>query len=489
MTVGSGTVNVNKRKEQPGLVVLIQCIGVVVGLWMHSSYVSTSLHESVTNEVWEQLEEFAADLALSAPGGKPASTIQNAPVRGEIGCVLIDDARRVTATSPHTHQDAAFKGGATLTWESAGRPGTGWKHFHRVQVDGATGSYLALIRTLAGGGQRLLVYVPVAVRDQHAATLMKPVWPITAITLAWIGTVLALTTFMMSNRRTKAKARSDSTVLSTHVRQARSLVRTRDAVIFGLAKLADSRDTDTGEHLDRISTYSTILATALSQDPDYSDRIDAEFVRLIGISSALHDIGKVGIEDRILLKPGSLTDEERTRMQEHTTIGGECLREIEQRLGTSNFLQMAREIAYAHHEKWNGCGYPYGLSAEEIPLAARIVAIADAYDALSSRRVYKPAIPHAHCAEIIRTDAGTHFDPGIVAVWNTVEARFQAISEQYVAEDVESSISLDVVFPEPRQDTPVDTPPDEVDQPMAAPTAPVVDAPLSDIGRTTDTRG
>ena len=139
----------------------------------------------------------------------------------------------------------------------------------------------------------------------------------------------------------------------------------------------------------------------------------------------------MGIADRILRKPGSLNDNERAIMATHTTIGGECLREIEQRLGSSNFLQMAREIALHHHERWDGNGYPVGLAGTAIPLSARIVAIVDVYDALSSKRVYKQAISHNECVAVIREEAGKHFDPDLVDVWLRIETTFHDISRQH----------------------------------------------------------
>ena len=198
-----------------------------------------------------------------------------------------------------------------------------------------------------------------------------------------------------------------------------------------MAKLADSRDPETGDHLERISTYSTALASCLRRNPKFRDQVTPSFVRIIGISSALHDIGKVGIEDSILKKAGSLTEGERQRMQLHTAIGGECLAEIEQRLGSSNFLQMAREIALAHHERWDGAGYPDGLSGKDIPLSARIVAITDVYDALSCKRVYKRAMAHSECVAIICSQSGKHFDPDIVEAWLSIESRFCEIALQY----------------------------------------------------------
>ncbi|HEX4129009.1 MAG TPA: HD domain-containing phosphohydrolase [Pirellulales bacterium] len=226
----------------------------------------------------------------------------------------------------------------------------------------------------------------------------------------------------------------------------KDLARTQNAVIFGLAKLAESRDPATGRHLERIAHFSTRFATALRRLPKYREEVTPAFVRLIGISSALHDIGKVGVEDHVLLKPGSLNARERLDMQLHAALGGECIREIELQLGSSNFLEMAREIAFCHHEHWNGRGYPAGLAGEAVPLAARIVAIADVYDALSVRRVYKQPLPHERCVEIIRSEAGKQFDPDLVQVFLSIEGEFRDIARQFAnpmdqpAEpDVESS--------------------------------------------------
>lgn len=215
------------------------------------------------------------------------------------------------------------------------------------------------------------------------------------------------------------------------VKRAKELVRTRNAVIFGLAKLAESRDTDTGLHLERIALYSTRLATALRRQPRYRGVVSPHFVQMIGVSSALHDIGKVGVCDSVLLKRGRLTANERRHMQTHATLGGECIRQIEMRIGNSSFLSMACEIAFHHHERWDGAGYPAGLEGEAIPLAARIVAIVDVYDALVSRRVYKEAFSHEKCIEMIRSEMGKQFDPELVNVLLSIEGQFRAISDRY----------------------------------------------------------
>jgi HD-GYP domain-containing protein (c-di-GMP phosphodiesterase class II) len=234
-------------------------------------------------------------------------------------------------------------------------------------------------------------------------------------------------------------------------RTTQELIRTRDAVIFGLAKLDESRDQDTGHHLERIALYSTRLATALRRHPRYAEVVTPGFVRLIGISSALHDIGKVGIEDSILQKPGRLSNDERFRMQLHSAVGGECIYQIERRLGNSNFLEMAREIALSHHERWDGSGYPAGTSGERIPLAARIVAIADVYDALASPRVYKAAYPHEKCVSIIAEEAGRQFDPDLVEVFLSIEHQFREIATRFRDEAPLAAVSRgEAVPPAPR---------------------------------------
>jgi HD-GYP domain-containing protein (c-di-GMP phosphodiesterase class II) len=255
-----------------------------------------------------------------------------------------------------------------------------------------------------------------------------------AMAFVWtIGLQSAIAYFLLARlqgEHLRRQSKSDEQSLQ----HTRDLLRTRDAVIFGLAKLAESRDPETGHHLERISLYSTRLAAAISRDPKYSRVITPSFVRLIGISSALHDIGKVAVEDSVLLKPGELTSSERFRMQLHVEVGAESIREIERRLGTSNFLEMAREIANSHHERWDGEGYPSRLAGEKIPLAARIVAIADVYDALSARRVYKEALPHSECVEIIRQEAGRQFDPELVRIFLDVAPQFEEIAQRFADE-------------------------------------------------------
>lgn len=250
------------------------------------------------------------------------------------------------------------------------------------------------------------------------------------IVFLWICSSQSIVAYLILSRWNAVTTQRRSADADSIARQNHDLVRTRDAVIFGLAKLAESRDPETGLHLERIAIYAVRLANAMRRDPRFTDRISAAFVKNIEISSALHDIGKVGVEDAILLKPSRLTAEERAKIELHTTIGGDCIQQIENRLGASNFLEMAREIAVCHHERWDGAGYPMGLSREEIPLAARIISIADVYDALSVRRVYKPAYSHEKCVEIIQAGAGSQFDPAIVEIFLQIESDFQRCAEE-----------------------------------------------------------
>jgi PAS domain S-box-containing protein len=211
----------------------------------------------------------------------------------------------------------------------------------------------------------------------------------------------------------------------------------RTATILGLAKLAEYRDEDTGTHLERIREYARIIAQELARQPQYRGYITREYIEDIYNSSILHDIGKVGVPDAILLKPGKLTREEFEIIKTHATLGGDALREVETQIEGQTFLTLGKEIAYFHHEKWDGSGYPKGLKGEKIPLSARIVALADVYDALTSKRIYKEAFSHRQALEIIVKDRGTHFAPDVVDAFMTHEAAFRRIREALHGTQVE----------------------------------------------------
>lgn len=230
--------------------------------------------------------------------------------------------------------------------------------------------------------------------------------------------------FMASRRYRDTVERANSELQAEVARQVREGLAKRNALIFGLAKLADYRDTDTGAHLERIGLYARLLANQLrATNPE----IDDAWIERLVLASSLHDIGKVGIPDRVLLKPGRLDDTERAEMEKHTLIGADTLIAIRQKLGPDPFIDMGVEIALQHHEKWDGTGYPFGLAGEEISLAARIVAMADFYDAVTSERVYKKAMPHAETHALIRSLRGTHFDPAVVDAYLACADRFDRV--------------------------------------------------------------
>jgi putative two-component system response regulator len=224
----------------------------------------------------------------------------------------------------------------------------------------------------------------------------------------------------------------------------------REMMIFSLAKLAESRDDDTGEHLERIREYARLIAEELAQCPKFAHVIDGQFVHLIYLTSPLHDIGKVGIPDSILRKPGKLTPEEFEVMKEHTRIGGETLKASAQAYSEASFLWMAYEIAIHHHERWDGNGYPSQLAGDRIPLSARIVSVADVYDALRSKRIYKPAFSHEKSMEIILEGRGTQFDPDVVDAFVRIEGRIREVSGGYAGyEDAPPKIETHASNPAP----------------------------------------
>lgn len=221
--------------------------------------------------------------------------------------------------------------------------------------------------------------------------------------------------------------------LAVRIRAGRRILdfESRDTIIFAISKLAESRDPETGYHLERIRYYSKILAETLAKNDNPPPEIDALYIDNLFLTSPLHDIGKIGIPDYILLKPARLDDAEFTIMKTHTTIGYNTLNAAAKRDNRAEYLKMSASIALYHHEKYDGTGYPEGLKGEEIPLCARIVALADVYDALVSKRVYKEAYTHDMAKSIILKGRGSHFDPMIVDAFLQCESDFIAITNRY----------------------------------------------------------
>lgn len=206
---------------------------------------------------------------------------------------------------------------------------------------------------------------------------------------------------------------------------------TRDVAILGLASLAETRDNETGAHIIRTQHYVKVLAEHLSRHDAERYLLDDATIDLLFKSAPLHDVGKVGIPDAILLKPGKLTDEEFAIMKRHPQIGADALASAEAQLGSNSFLRLAREISLTHHEKWDGSGYPAGLAGEAIPLSGRLMAVADVYDTLISKRVYKPAFTHEEAKAIIVQGRGSHFDPGMVDAFLACEGAFRQIAAEH----------------------------------------------------------
>lgn len=212
-------------------------------------------------------------------------------------------------------------------------------------------------------------------------------------------------------------------------------LETRDMTIFALARLAESRDVQTGMHLERVRNYVRLLANELRQDKALAEIITKDFTDMLYETSPLHDIGKVAIPDAILLKPGKLTPDEYEIMKGHAEIGARTIDEVLAIYPEAGFLEMARDIAATHHEKFDGTGYPRGLAGEAIPWSGRIMAVADVYDAITSARVYKQAADHSYAVAIVKQEAGRHFDPRLVRAFLACEAKILSICQDFIRKE------------------------------------------------------
>ena len=254
--------------------------------------------------------------------------------------------------------------------------------------------------------------------------ITKPISP--PIVLARIRTHL-------QNKLARDFLKSKNAFLESEVnRRVAEVGMIQDVTILAMASLAETRDNETGAHIRRTQHYVRKLAQALQSHPRFSTVLTDAMIALLFKSAPLHDIGKVGIPDAILLKPGKLTDEEFTIMKTHTTLGRDAIVVAEKHLDAPNsFLRYSREIAYSHQEKWDGSGYPQGLSGDAIPVSARLMALADVYDALISKRVYKPAFSHEKAVDIIVQGRGTHFDPAVVDAFIPIAEGFREIANHF----------------------------------------------------------
>lgn len=218
------------------------------------------------------------------------------------------------------------------------------------------------------------------------------------------------------------------------------LALTQEATIESMGTLAEYRDPETGGHIKRTRNYVRKLARHLRNHPKFSFFLTDENIEKLYRSAPLHDIGKVGVRDNILLKPGRLTEGEYEEMKQHIVFGNNAILTTEKNLGKNTFLSMAREMAFGHHEKWDGTGYPQGLKADAIPFSARLMAVADVYDALISKRVYKPPYSHETSKQIMAAGKGTHFDPDVLTAFLDLEDDFRAIALEYADYDEERAL-------------------------------------------------
>ena len=224
----------------------------------------------------------------------------------------------------------------------------------------------------------------------------------------------------------------------TVLRSTQELATIQHVTIAALTALAETRDNETGNHIQRTQHYVRALALQLQNHPRFASFLSANTIEMLFRSAPLHDIGKVGIPDRILLKPGRFEPEEMAIMKTHTTLGRDVIEQAERLIGAKvGFLTIAKEIAYSHQEKWDGSGYPQGLAGEAIPVSARLMALADVYDAIISRRVYKEGMSHASAVHIITQGRGQHFDPDIVDAFLAILDEFQDIAARYADSDAD----------------------------------------------------
>lgn len=251
---------------------------------------------------------------------------------------------------------------------------------------------------------------------------------------------------LLARVRTHLQLKASADVLRDHAgfleaevaRRTAELSAIQDVTILAMASLAETRDNETGQHIRRTQHYVKLLAEALREHPRFAATLTPAYIETLFKSAPLHDIGKIGIPDRILLKPGRYLPEEFEIMKQHPALGRDAIEQAERQLGTPvAFLSMAKDIAYGHQEKWDGSGYPQGLRGDAIPLSARLMALADVYDALISRRVYKPAMPHEDAVALIRQGRDQHFDPDLVDAFLDIQWTFHEVALRFVDSDEE----------------------------------------------------
>ena len=373
------------------------------------------------SEDWQKMQQAVSGLEMPAGG---------------FACVLNADDKVVC--HPELDADPDKNQGSLLLYADLG------SHLPKIdEVAGSDGNtrvgqsyfladgvhYIATREISGTGGHRLLVHQPAAGLVTFSDAITTPLM----LTFLIIGSSVLLLTaagsYLVARRYEHTLEQVNEGLEDEVQERTAQHTKARNALIFGLAKLADSRDPETGAHLERLCAFSEVLALELQRRGQHPEATD-EWVRELRLAAALHDIGKVGVADSALRKPGRLNDEERAEIERHPQVAADTLLGVYQKMGDDTLIASSVQVALYHHEKWDGTGYPFKLSGEEIPLAARIVAVADVYDALTSKRVYKDAMTHEQASAILNKDAGSHFDPQVVDAFNAVSDQFDQIKKQ-----------------------------------------------------------
>lgn len=435
------TQHVRKRSVLIALLVAVQFVCLIVGLFLFANLFTTRLNETLRKNVLANNRQIATQAAafireldpqdLSA-GSNDWRRLQKfveefeLPHEGVLCLIRSSDGSLFCHPKLTQGEELTTPGEAVITMPDGRKnirfaDGVGWANLQ-------DGKHLIAVVPLHRYGLRVLVQQRVSAIQRETSHITSPIWPLGLTTVLLVTSLTTATALAVTQRYENKLANVNENLERQVFQRTNALTKTRNATIFGLAKLAESRDTDTGDHLDRIRSFVTILAKRLQSD----DRsLTNEYIETLGVASSLHDIGKVGIPDSVLLKPGRLDEEEREIMETHAAIGADCLAAIIDRLGEDDFLTVAHEIALWHHEKYDGTGYPTRLSGTAIPLSARIVALADVYDALISPRVYKKPMSHEEARKIIVEGAGKHFDPTITEAFLTSEDEFERITKEF----------------------------------------------------------
>ncbi len=368
---------------------------------------------------WERAQNVIESVELPGAGfacllNSDGHIVCHPEMRNNPGLARVNLTEHLNQTDP--------EGRAALQPREGTPAEVGWIDF------GVDGRHQVAVQPFNETGSRILVHQPVGGISAASALLTQGV----VAEALLLGLLAILPTAWLSwlfiRRHDRWQRRWNRTLEKEIAERLVQLTRSRDALVMGLAKLADFRDNETGDHLERIRVYVTLLAEALRGD---LTMIDDVWIHHLQLASSMHDIGKVGVPDAVLLKPGKLDAEEYEVIKQHSTIGTDTLLAIRGQFDEDPLINMSIEVALCHHERWDGKGYPYGISAEAIPLSARIVSVADVYDALTSPRVYKPALSHERAMAIIIEGRGTQFDPKIVEAFTKVADRMRAYAVEH----------------------------------------------------------